>query len=132
MKKLQMIVAALIVALLVPSSTFAELSEDSKEGAYELREETIRKYSLDISETQYVKMPLGADILSTSIDHSNSERFFVHALVNTLEKRTQEMEFKLYRTDQDLDANIGDYKFLETVQLSYAEHLFHVFYIRAN
>jgi hypothetical protein len=84
----------------------------------------IFKYTLALTDTQEVKLPADARVLSAI---SQNDSIVIYALVDDLDARVQKFRFEIVGTGHDApESRIGNTTFLQTVQ--HGPFVFHVFY----
>lgn len=73
---------------------------------------TIYKFSLDITDVQFIEMPEGAQILSAQ---NQSGNISLWALVD-VEKPLEKRDIRIYGTGHPYEFNDSDAKYISTVQ----------------
>ena len=84
----------------------------------------IYKYEIDISDTQTLTLPKGAEILSVI---NQSESVCIYALVDTETTETEEYSLQCYGTGHTIRHD-DSYRFLGTVVMLSGRFVLHVFY----
>lgn len=83
----------------------------------------IYKYTLS-PDNEIIEIPSNS-ILSCE---SQEDNIVVYAIINTEDTENRKFEFKVIGTGIDIDVDISQYNFLDTVKMNNDKFVFHVFY----
>lgn len=83
---------------------------------------TIYKYQLDVTGTQLIKMPVGADPFTAEFQ---GNLLCIWAAVNSKEEEFEDREFRIFGTGEHLNMTGGVFRFLNTVH--HESGVWHIF-----
>jgi hypothetical protein len=85
----------------------------------------IWKYILEITDQQYLQLPMGARILSVA---NQNESLVLYALVNPEEQTTENFVVQIFGTGNPIERLDPMSKFIGTVVMENGKLVWHVFY----
>jgi hypothetical protein len=89
----------------------------------------IYKYPIEVIDSQELKLPKGARILTLQTQHDVP---YIWAMVNPDEKRTERWQFVTHGTGHDVTPDIAMFTHLSTYQLQGGAFVFHAFFRRVS